>query len=65
MRLNNLRINGTILKVKAISYGKELNADDFHASNRWFERWMARFNVSVKAIAGEEKSVTPEMTSSW
>ena len=34
-------------------------------SNGWLERWKIRFNVSFKAIAGEEKSVTPEMTSSW
>ena len=35
---------------------------EFHASRRWFERWKVRFNVSFKAIAGEEKAVTPGMT---
>ena len=65
MRTNNLPVNGTVGKEKAISYAKELQIEGFKASNGWFERWKSRFNVSFKAIAGEEKSVTPEMTSSW
>ena len=65
MRANNLPVNGTVVKEKAIGYAKELQIEGFTASNGWFERWKTRFNVSFKAIAGEEKSVTPEMTSSW
>ena len=65
MRTNNLPVNRTVVKEKAISYAKELQIEGFKASNGWFERWKSRFNVSFKAIAGEEKSVTPEMTSSW
>ena len=65
MRANNLPVNGTVVKEKAIGYAKELQTEGFMASNGWFERWKTRFNVSFKAIAGEEKSVTPEMTSSW
>ena len=65
MRTNNLPVNGTVVKEKAISYAKELQIEGFKASNGWFERWKSRFNVSFKAIAGEEKSVTPELTSSW
>ena len=62
--MNNLKISGTILEEKAISYTQKLQAEEFHASNVWFERWKARFNASFKAIAGEEKAVTSEMTSS-
>ena len=65
MRMNNLPISGIILKEKAISYARELQVEEFQASNGWFERWKNRFNVSFKTIAGEEKAVTPEMTSSW
>ena len=65
MRTNNLPVNETVVKEKAISYAKELQIEGFKASNGWFERWKSRFNVSFKAIAGKEKSVTPEMTSSW
>ena len=65
MRANNLPVNGTVVKEKAIGYAKELQIEGFKASNGWFERWKTRFYVSFKAIAGEEKSVIPEMTSSW
>ena len=65
MRANNLPVNGTVVKEKAIGYAKELQIEGFKASNGWFERWKTRFNMSFKAITGEEKSVTPEMTSSW
>ena len=65
MQANNLPLNGTILRKKAISYAKELGVDEFKPSNGWFDRWKSRFNVSFKAIAGEEKAVTPGMTSSW
>ena len=66
MRTNILPVNGTVVKEKAIRYAKELQIEGFKASNGWFgnQEWKSRFNVSFKAIAGEEKSVTPEMTSS-
>lgn len=60
--MNNLLIIGTILKEKAISYVQELQVEEFHASNGWFERWKARYNISFKAIAGEGKAITPKMT---
>ena len=43
---------------------QELQGEEFHASNGWFERCKARLNVSFEAIAGKEKAVTPEMISS-
>ena len=59
MRANNLPVNGTVVKEKAIGYAKELQIEGFKASNGRFEIWKTRFNVSFKAVAGEEKSVTP------
>ena len=47
MRMNNLLISRVILKEKAINYAQELQVEEFHASNRWFERWKARFNVEA------------------
>ena len=64
MRMNNLPISGTIFKEKAI-HAQGLQTEEFHALNGWFEKWKARFNVSFKAIAGEEQVVTLEMISSW
>ena len=38
----------TILKEKAISYAQALEAEEFHASNRWFER--GRLVISLEYI---------------
>ena len=65
LRMNNLTIRGTILKEKAMSYAQELQIEEIHTSNGWLERWKARFSVFFKAIDGEEKVVTPGVTSSW
>ena len=37
--MNNLPISGTVLKEKTISHAQEIQAEEFHASSRWFERW--------------------------
>ena len=63
--MNNLPISETTLKEKAISLAQELQVEEFHASNGWFERWRGRFNVSFKVISEEEKAVTTEMASLW
>ena len=65
MRMSNLLISGPILKDKAIGYAEELQVEEFHDSNGWFERWKATFNVSFIDSAGEEKAPSHEMTSTW
>ena len=52
-------------KKKAINYAQELQAEEFHASNWWFESWKARFNVSFKAIVEKENTVISEITIYW
>ena len=37
--MNNFAITETILKEKAIRYTVELQVEELHASNRWFEIW--------------------------
>ena len=64
MRKNKLLVSGTSFKENAISYAKEVQIEEFHVSNGWFERWNIGFNVSFKTIS-KEKAVTPEITSSW
>ena len=34
-----------------------MKAEEFHASNGWFEKWKVTFNVPFKAKAGEKKAV--------
>ena len=63
--MNNLLISGTILREKAISFAQELQVEKFHASNGWFERWNAKFNVSFKATAGEEHSMRRRNSNTW
>ena len=44
---------------------KELNTEDFKASNGWLRRWKERNNISFEAVSGESKSVTLEMVNAW
>ena len=63
-RSQNIPINGIILKEKAIFFAKELNIQDFAASNGWLERWKTRNKISFKTMACEANSCTSEMTAS-
>ena len=51
-RHNNIPINGTIFKEKALEFTKSLEIQDFHASDGWVSRWKKRFNVSFKTVSG-------------
>ena len=48
-----------------VVFVKELNTEDFKASNGWLRRWKERNNISFEAVSGESKSVTPEMVNAW
>ena len=48
-----------------VVFVKELNTEDFKASNGWLRRWKERNNISFEAVCGESKSVTPEMVNAW
>lgn len=41
--MNNLPINRTIIKKKAVTYAQELQVEEFHYPNGWFDRWKARY----------------------
>ena len=64
-RNSNIPISGQILKEKATQYARELEIENFQASNGWIERWKARYGISFKTVSGEMASCTPEMTASW
>ena len=51
-RHQNIPVSGTIFKVKALHFAKELGCDNFQASDRWLDRWNKRNNVSLKTISG-------------
>ena len=48
-----------------VVFVKELNTEDFKASNGWLRRWKERNNISFEAVSGDSKSVTPEMVNAW
>ena len=64
-REQNVPVSGTLLKKKAIRFARELQIEDFMGSDGWLDRWKTRHRVAFKMIAGEAKSCTPQMTSSW
>ena len=50
-----------MIQEKAVIFAKELNTENFQASDGWLRRWKERNNISFKTVSGESKSVTPEM----
>ena len=57
-----IQIHGKIIREKALEFAKELNLEKFQASDGWLHSWKARYNISLKEVSGESKSVTREMT---
>ena len=51
-RHQSIPVPGTIFKVKALYFAKELGCDSFQAPNGWLDRRKNRYNVSFKAISG-------------
>ena len=61
----NVPLTGAIIQEKASSYAKELNIENFKASDGWLRRWKERRNSFFKKISGESNSVAPEMVNAW
>ena len=40
---------------KALIFAKELNVENFQASDGWLRRWKERNHVTFKAASGESK----------
>ena len=38
---------------KAVIFAKELNTENFQASDGWLRRWKERNNISFKTVSGE------------
>lgn len=56
----SILISGPILKEKALQVSKELEADNFNASNGWLDKFKSRYNIILKVICRENKSVDTE-----
>ncbi|XP_065647138.1 tigger transposable element-derived protein 4-like [Hydra vulgaris] len=64
-RSQQVPIDGTILKEKALKFAEALGELDFKASDCWFHNWKERNGISFKIISGESAAVTNNMTASW
>ena len=65
MRSQNVLLSASMIQEKAVIFSKELNTENFQASDGWLRRWKERNNISFKTVSGESKSVTPEMVNAW
>ena len=65
MRSQNVPLSASMIQEKAVIFAKELNTENFQASDGWLRRWKERNNISFKTVSGESKSVTPEMVNAW
>ena len=61
MRSQNAPLSASMIQEKAVIFTKELNIQNFQASDGWLRRWKERNNISLKTVSGESKSATPEM----
>ena len=41
-RSQNIPVDGSLIKEKAIAYAKELGCNNFHGSAGWLDRWKKR-----------------------
>ncbi|XP_065674129.1 tigger transposable element-derived protein 4-like [Hydra vulgaris] len=64
-RSQQVPIDGTILKEKALKFAEALGKLDFKASDCWFHNWKKRNGIRFKIISGESAAVTNNMTASW
>ena len=45
LRPENVLANGVLTKEKALYYAKELNFENFQASDEWLDKWKKRFGL--------------------
>ena len=64
-RERNVPVSGTLLKEKAMLFAKGLQTEDLKGFDGWLDRWKTRYDFTFKAVAGEGKSCTSQMTASW
>ena len=67
MRSQNVPLSAAMIQEKAVTFAKELNTNNFQASDDWLRHWKERNNISLsfKTVSGESESVTPEMVNAW
>ena len=54
-----------MIQEKSLTSAKELNIENFRASDGWLRCCKERNHMNFKNLSGESKSVTPEMVDGW
>ena len=65
VRSNNIPVSRNILKEKALEIVKDLNVENFNASNGWTEQFKERHELLFKNICGESVVVDKSKINSW
>ncbi|KAL4127580.1 hypothetical protein QTP88_011747 [Uroleucon formosanum] len=65
VRKKDARINGPLLRQKAEDLAKKMGKDDFVATERWFQRWKKRENISFIKTHGEQGEADFCAAQSW
>ena len=50
----NVPLSTSMMQEKAVIFAKELNTENFQASDGWLRRWKERNNISFKTFRGVE-----------
>ena len=65
MRSDNVPLSASVIQEKAVMFAKDLNVENYQASDGWLRRWKERNNITFKTVSGESNSATPDMVNSW
>lgn len=60
-----MRLNGPLIREKALELAENYKVDGFQASDGWFERFKKRFQIKYKTIHGESESVDTNVVENW
>jgi hypothetical protein len=61
----NIPLSGPVLQEKALDFAKDLNLDEFKASNGWLESWRSRYGIGFFKVCGESANVNLNVVSEF